>query len=259
MSEGSWVPTSWKEAIPYVVWVVLVLGFGLEFVAALVHGEWLRAVISFVGLVALMAAALHWNQIKSWAAQTNPNWVIATLSLVLAGLILSPFLEQRRWPFSPQFEAPLPSPPLQDALSAASARSPDDLSWVNALYLEGAFLRVPRPCLVKLSPATDVNINSRNILAKIIADHNACQVVDDIKDQARRPKDVDSSAPPPVNGMIVRWRREYMEAQQTYNMMKGVFCNVAEGHTMPAGSPDNLIWIVVGDNYPWPRNQDCHD
>jgi hypothetical protein len=98
--EGGALPTTWKQAIPYVVWVVLILGFGLELVAALVRGEAIHAVVSFFGLVGLMAAALHWNQIKSWAARTNPNWVIATLSLVLAGLILSPFLEQnRRWPF----------------------------------------------------------------------------------------------------------------------------------------------------------------
>ena len=56
MSEGI-LPTSWREAGPYIVWVVFVLGFGLEAVTALVHGEWLHLIVSLVGLAILMATA----------------------------------------------------------------------------------------------------------------------------------------------------------------------------------------------------------
>jgi TolA-binding protein len=116
VSEGP-LPRTWKEAVPYVVWGVLVLGFGLELVAAFVRGEWTHAIVSFAGLVALMSAALHWQQIKSWATGLNPNWVVASLSLVLAGLILSPFVEERRWPFSTAFH----DPPTADDLARATA------------------------------------------------------------------------------------------------------------------------------------------
>jgi hypothetical protein len=109
MAEGGALPRTWKEAIPYVVWVVLILGFGLELVASLVRGEWLHFIVSFVGLVGLMAAALHWNKIKSWAQDTNPNWVWGAFALLLLALIFSPFIEQQRWPFSRVFHDP-PSP-----------------------------------------------------------------------------------------------------------------------------------------------------
>jgi hypothetical protein len=102
---GGGLPRTWQEAIPYVVWVVLVLGFGLEFVSALVHAEWLRALVSFVGLVALMAAALHWNQIKSWTARSNPNWVIAILLLAFV-YVAAPGVYQRAT------ETAVPVPPV---------------------------------------------------------------------------------------------------------------------------------------------------
>jgi hypothetical protein len=114
--EGS-LPTTWREAVPYVVWVVLILGFGLETVAALVHFEWVRAIVSAIGLVAMMAAILHWKQIRSWASELNPNWIVAALSLLLAGLILSPFVEQRRWPFSTVFRDP---PSAEDIANATA-------------------------------------------------------------------------------------------------------------------------------------------
>lgn len=97
MSEGGALPRTWKEAIPYVVWVVIILGFGLEFVAAIVHFEWLRASVSFAGLLITMTIALHW---RHWTRRTNPNFVYPALLVLLFGLILSPFIEQRRWPFS---------------------------------------------------------------------------------------------------------------------------------------------------------------
>jgi hypothetical protein len=100
------LPKTWREAVPYVVWVVFVLGFGLEFVTALVHGEWLHVIVSFVGLVSLMTAALHWNQFRSWAQQTNSNWVWGSLALLLLTLVMAPFVEERRWPFSTVFHDP---------------------------------------------------------------------------------------------------------------------------------------------------------
>jgi hypothetical protein len=99
VAEGS-LPNTWREAVPYVVWVVIVLGFGLEAVTALVHGEWLHLVVSAVGLVGLMAMALHWRQLQSWLSNTNPNWVWTAFALLLLGIILAPFIEQRRLPFA---------------------------------------------------------------------------------------------------------------------------------------------------------------
>jgi hypothetical protein len=100
------------------VWGVLILGFGLEFVTALVHAEWLHAIVSSVGLVGLMAAALHWTRVKTWAARyLSPTWVAATFSLLFLAIILAPFVEQRRWPFSIVFH----DPPTAEDIAKATA------------------------------------------------------------------------------------------------------------------------------------------
>jgi hypothetical protein len=108
VSEGP-LPKNWREAVPYVVWVVFVLGFGLEAVTAFVHGEWLHLIVSLVGLVVLMATALHWNALKSWASRTSPNWIWASFALALLALILAPFIEQHRWPFAWQIAQRTPT------------------------------------------------------------------------------------------------------------------------------------------------------
>ncbi len=61
-SEGSYWPKSWNEAVPLVVWVILVFAAGFEFINALVHGEWIPCVVSFAIMVGLLAVLIHWNQ-----------------------------------------------------------------------------------------------------------------------------------------------------------------------------------------------------
>jgi hypothetical protein len=94
------LPKNLREAVPYIGWGVLVLGFGLEFCAAFVHEEWLRATISFTLMCGLAAMALYSKDVKIWLAATNPNYVAPAVMLLLLTLILSPFVEQRRWPFT---------------------------------------------------------------------------------------------------------------------------------------------------------------
>jgi len=118
------LPRTWREAIPYVVWVVIVLGFGLEFVNALTHAEWWRALASFLGLGALMAAVIHWNTIRFWVSRTNPNFILLAIALFLLAIILSPFVEQRRLPFGvPSGSIEVVSKADYDALSQKLAEA----------------------------------------------------------------------------------------------------------------------------------------
>jgi hypothetical protein len=94
MSEGP-LPRNWKEAIPYVVWGIIALGFGLEAVAAFTHGEWGRAFVSLAGLVGVMTAALHHQQIRTWFSTLDARWVALLLFLALIALFVSSMLEDR--------------------------------------------------------------------------------------------------------------------------------------------------------------------
>ena len=93
-------PSSWPEAVISVAWVILDLGYGLEFCAASVRGEWERAGVSFLAMVILTAGIVHRKKLKAWMARTSPNWVFAAFSVLLLAVALSPYVEQRRFPFA---------------------------------------------------------------------------------------------------------------------------------------------------------------
>jgi hypothetical protein len=54
-------------------------------------------------MAGLGAATLHWPQLRSWAATTSPNWAVATALALLLAVILSPWVQEKRWPFSAWF------------------------------------------------------------------------------------------------------------------------------------------------------------
>jgi hypothetical protein len=117
-------PTTWREAVPYVIWIVLVLGFGLEFTTNLVHGNWLLAILSFGAMAGLAAMTLHWPQLRLWAATVSPNWVVGSFVLLLLLIALLPFAEEKRWPFSEWFAGHLAH------VSAIEAEKATVIEWL---------------------------------------------------------------------------------------------------------------------------------
>jgi hypothetical protein len=97
MSEAS-TPKNWWEAISaHVVWGALVFTCFLVFVEKLLERDYGTALAALLLGLGIAAVALH---SKTWLERTNPNWAYAAaLALVLA-LTLSPFIEEKRWPFS---------------------------------------------------------------------------------------------------------------------------------------------------------------
>jgi hypothetical protein len=97
MSEGSFWPKTWKQAVPLIVWGILIFAAGFEGIVTLVHAEWLSSLASFVLMIGLTAVLLHW---KTWLATINPNWLVGAVIVALIIITFSPLIEQQRWPFS---------------------------------------------------------------------------------------------------------------------------------------------------------------
>src|ERR1700730_8563823 len=97
MSEGSFWPKTWKEAIPLIVWGILIFAAGFEGIVTLVHAESLPSLVSFALMVGLTAMLLHG---KTWLGSINPNWLVGAVIVALTVVTFSPFVEQQRWPFS---------------------------------------------------------------------------------------------------------------------------------------------------------------
>lgn len=100
MSEGSFWPKTWREAVPLAVWGILIFAAGFEGIASLVHFEWLPCIASFAIMGGLMVTLIHWDSIR----RTNPNWIVPVACLALLAIMLLPFIEQGRWPFASWFD-----------------------------------------------------------------------------------------------------------------------------------------------------------
>lgn len=112
------IPETAKEAIAYIVWGVLVLGFGLETVTAFVHTQWLPFAISVAGLVLMTGAALYSRKVAKWASGLSPGWAVGALMLLLLVAALTPYAEGRRWPLA--WLAPGSSPTAEQIAVALS-------------------------------------------------------------------------------------------------------------------------------------------
>jgi hypothetical protein len=95
MSEGSFWPRSWKEALPLMVWGILIFAAGFEGIAALVHGEWLPCFFSFAIMLVLTAMLLHW---KAWLDRVSPNWVAGAAVALIIAIAVWPAVRQGAWP-----------------------------------------------------------------------------------------------------------------------------------------------------------------
>jgi hypothetical protein len=109
------LPKTWQEALPYVAWIGLVISCFLVFITKLIERSYGEALVSLLIGICITAIALH---SKDWLARTNPNWVYVASAVVAVSLTMSPFIEEKRWPFSMWF----PTPPTTDQIADAVAQ-----------------------------------------------------------------------------------------------------------------------------------------
>jgi hypothetical protein len=83
-------------------WGAVISAFFLVFVEKLVQGAYGQALSSLVGGGIVTAAALH---SKTWLQKTNPNWTFAAALALLFAIISTPWVEQKKWPFSTWFQS----------------------------------------------------------------------------------------------------------------------------------------------------------
>jgi hypothetical protein len=102
VSEGP-IPNSWKEAIPVVIWVVLVLGFGLLFtdsMGQLFKDPLWRGGFAIVAMLVLLAMLIYRKWLQERFRSLSGLSLLATIIALMLALALSPYVEQQRLPFS---------------------------------------------------------------------------------------------------------------------------------------------------------------
>src|ERR1700737_952833 len=115
-------PKNWKDATHNITWGALVLTCFFVFIEKLVEQIYGQALAALVLGLAIMAVALH---SKTWLERTNPNCVFGAFTVLLMAIVLAPFVEQRRWPFSgsnaPQAPVVIHEPPSAEDIAKATA------------------------------------------------------------------------------------------------------------------------------------------
>jgi hypothetical protein len=138
MSEGP-LPKNWSDAIGQFVWGVLILGWGLELIISILDRQWARAFFALAGGVVFLAMLVHADQLRNRLMAINPNWIVAAAFVCLLALILSPFVEEKRWPFSTWFQTSTHAPSADEIAAAVVKALPQGSQ--NATFNEAT----PKP------------------------------------------------------------------------------------------------------------------
>jgi hypothetical protein len=104
------VPKTWVDAVPSVLFGFYGLGCALEAVSAMNHGNINLFVIDSIACIVLTAIAVVWWKHREWLPAklvstttlvvTDARWLIGAASVLILASALSPYVEQRRWPFT---------------------------------------------------------------------------------------------------------------------------------------------------------------
>jgi ElaB/YqjD/DUF883 family membrane-anchored ribosome-binding protein len=167
MSEGSFSPKTWREALPLLVWGVIIFACGFEGIASLLHGEWLQVALGLGGMLGLTAMLIHWTRIKD--NFTDIRWLMAAVMLTLVVAALSPYIEQRRWPFSTVIRDPPTDEDIDRATASIRMQLSGAIEGQEELRRENERLRQALTRQQTAAPSISVspNLSASDIATKI--------------------------------------------------------------------------------------------
>ncbi len=146
MSEASTPKTWWEAWSSHVVWGALVFTCFLVFIEKLIEQHFGQALSAFLLGLGIVAVALH---SKTWLERTNPNWVYAGAFAAVLALILSPLVEEKRWPLSAWFQSS--GAPSADQIAAAVVKILPKQSAASSPSSVGVIEKATAPILDELS------------------------------------------------------------------------------------------------------------
>lgn len=118
------------------IWGIFATAAGGQFVTSITKGEWNTAIAAstlFLALVVIILAVIFSEKLRAWASGISPNWIMGAITALLIILALSPFIEEKKWPFSAWFgeanDIAQAIKPLQERLDVAAA----EISRINNL------------------------------------------------------------------------------------------------------------------------------
>ena len=122
------IPKTAKEWFFIVVFGIFAVAAGTQTVGSAVHGELWAAIYSiaiFLVLGAIIIAVFFSEQLRQWIGRLSPNWFAGAIATSLIIVALSPYVQEKRWPFSAWFP---PSPSIEDMANAVANKVAGQIS-----------------------------------------------------------------------------------------------------------------------------------
>lgn len=141
------LPRNWIEAFPIVLFGFYGLAFAFSAVDAMNRADIGLFVADTAGCFICAGVALAWWKRKDWLPQrlvttataiiTDARWLIGALSVLLIISALSPYVEQRRWPFAWQFDRTAAVPQTSQVVSAQNPPPSNEgpITWQQPFQL----------------------------------------------------------------------------------------------------------------------------
>jgi hypothetical protein len=159
--------------------------------------------------------------------------------------------------------APTPIPPQSLATPAVVLRDVPASSQggpigpILAVEMVQWFSQLPKPCLVKLTYASD-NQNLGRTLDWILSYGDPTKVnggaICDMQPDVLSPPNIDEPSSPRKTtdpGIVVHWNENFTPGQGIAHFFDADGFNVKVSHRLPPNSPPNLIWLDIGPGSPW--------
>lgn len=167
------LPKTPKELLA-AIWAIIAGAAGLQSVDSIVHRDWLSAIPAlaiFLALCGIAAMLIFSERLRPWATRISPNWIVGACATLLIIIALSPFVEERRWPFSAWF-----APKLSEADIAIAKKQQSDEDQAQIAKLTTQLntvtndLSTARQAIAASPLASLPKINSRNRTTEQIAE-----------------------------------------------------------------------------------------
>jgi hypothetical protein len=100
------LPTTWGDAWPIILWGMLAFSFVLVFaesLLAIIENPMLRAGVAGVSLIGVTAMLIYRQALLAKFRNPTAAQIILIITTVLLVIALSPFVEEKRWPFATWF------------------------------------------------------------------------------------------------------------------------------------------------------------
>jgi hypothetical protein len=159
--------------------------------------------------------------------------------------------------------APTPIPPQSLATPAVVLRDAPASSQggpigpILAVEVVQWFSQLPKPCLVKLTYASD-NQNLGRTLDWILSYGDPTKVnggaICDMHPDVLSPPNIDEPSSPRKTtdpGIVVHWNENFTQPKESHISLMPMGFNVKVSHRLPPNSPPNLIWLDIGPGSPW--------